>query len=96
MFELPADAMFFPFSSGSVIDCESKKSLPQAMFGQNAGWLFGTWQNFEYIVACGTSVSCTLNPSCLICCTNVSAVSLAGEALSPTASSCGPLYLPLV
>src|SRR4051794_11696617 len=94
MFELPDGTMFLPFSVGSSMDCESKKSLPQPRFGQSGGWLFGTWQNLDSIVACGTWRSSTLNPIFSIWFCHDSAVLFAGSWLSPIIVSGGAAGIP--
>ena len=54
--------MFLPLKVGSRIVCGSWKSGSQPTFGQMLGSLFGTLQNFVYIVACVTEIVFTLNP----------------------------------
>ena len=88
--------MFLPLNSGSMKLCAAKKSAPQPRFGQIATFAFGTWQNFVSIVACGTSRNCSLRPIFLTCSWNASAVSFAGDSLSATVSSGGPVYLPFL
>src|SRR3954453_14569879 len=94
MFELPDGTMFLPFSVGSSMDCESKKSLPQPRFGQSGGCSFGTWQNFDSIVACGTWRYSSLNPIFSIWFCHACAVSFAGGWLSPIIVNGGPVYMP--
>src|SRR3954470_14230035 len=87
--------MFFPLKVGSIIDCGSKKSLPQPTFGQTFTFAFGTWQNFEYMTSCGTWRYRTLKPRLFSVSRNASPVFEAGGWSSPTIRISGPLYLPL-
>src|ERR1035437_10017135 len=95
MFVLPLGTMFFPLKTGSIMLCESKKSLPQPRFGQIATFAFGTSQNFESIVACGTSRNVSLMPIWASSDWTAWPVFDAGGLLSPIASSGGPVYSPV-
>src|SRR5438045_4764775 len=95
MFVFPAGTMFFPLNTGSIMLCASSKSLPQPRFGQIATFDFGTSQNLESIVSCGTSLKVSLMPIWPNCDWIASAVLDAGAELSAIVSSGGPVYVPL-
>src|ERR1700694_282768 len=95
MFVLPLGTMFLPLNTGSIMLWVSKKSGPQPRFGQIATLAFGTSQNFDSMVACGTSRRVNLMPICASWDSTASAVFDAGGVLSAIDSNGAPVYLPL-
>src|SRR5947209_17554886 len=95
MLVFPAGMMLAPLKTGSIMLCESSKSLPHPRFGQIAYFDFGTSQNFESMVSCGTSRKFSLIPIWESCDCTASAVFDAGGELSAIVNSGGPVYVPL-
>src|SRR3954471_7528043 len=95
-FELLLWTMFFPLKVGSSIDCGSAKSFSQPTLGQTSGSVFGTPQNFEYIVSRVTGRKLTLNPSCWKAFSTRSAAPFWFVLLTASIVICGPLYLPFL
>src|SRR4051794_32961729 len=95
-FELFDATMFLPLNVGSSIDCGSGKSFSQPTLGQTSGSVFGTPQNFEYIVSRVTGRKLTLNPSCWNAFSTRSAAAFWFVLLAATIVICGPLYLPFL
>src|SRR5215210_4456015 len=86
--------MFFPLNVGPSIDCGSAKSFSQPTLGQTSGWVFGTLQNFEYIVSRVTGRKLTLKPTACSAARTRSAAAFWLVLLSDTIVIVGPLYLP--
>src|SRR3954452_10373331 len=95
-FELFVCTMFLPLNVGSSIDCGSAKSFSQPTLGQTSGSVFGTPQNFEYIVSRVVGRKFTLKPSFWRASRTRSAAAFWLVLLSATAVICGPLNLPLL
>src|SRR5215213_9389730 len=93
-FELFVGLMALPLNVGSSIDCGSGKSFSQPTLGQTSGSVFGTEQNFEYIVSRVTGRKLTLKPSFSNPSRARSAAVFWLELLSATIVIDGPLYLP--
>src|SRR3954471_21279883 len=95
-FELLVGTMFFPLKVGSSIDCGSAKSFSQPTLGHTSVLLFGTPQNFAYIVSRVTGLKLTLKPSFWKASRTRSAAPFWLVLLSATIVIGGPLYLPLL
>src|SRR3954451_23423523 len=95
-FELLVWLIALPLNVGSSIDCGSGKSFSQPTLGQTSGSVFGTEQNFEYIVSRVVGRKLTLKPSAWNAFSARSAATFWFELLSATIVICGPLYLPLL
>src|SRR3954447_6914365 len=93
-FELFVGLIALPLKVGSSIDCGSGKSFSQPTLGQTSGSVFGTPQNFEYIVSRVVGRKLTLKPSAWNAASTRSAAAFWFVLLSATIVIGGPLYLP--
>src|SRR2546423_14914586 len=82
--------MFLPLNSGSIMLWPEKKSAPQPRVTHIATAAFGTLQNLDSSVECGTWRNCSLKPSLASSLWKASPVSLAGGELSANVRSGGP------